>query len=269
MMLLTTTLRDRRRSWLWWAVALALTTALVVLSYSTIEGQTELEESLADIPESIKVLMGIDEELTLTSPGGYLNSQLFANMLPLLLTIFGIGIAARVIAGEEGAGRLELLLAHPVSRQRVILERGVAAGVLLKGLGLVTIAALLAVAPSVGLDGVGAADLVAAATGSLLLALLHSSVTFGVGAWTGKRGLAIAAGAAVTTAGVLVQSLANVSDGLRPLRWLSPWHWFADARPVVDGFGPLLGPAVATIVVSAVVVGLGAWRFTTRDIGAA
>lgn len=269
MTMFRTTLRDRRRAWVWWSVALALTIALIVFSYGAIEGQVELERSLADIPDSFKVLMGIDEELTLTSPGGYLNSQWFANMLPLLLTIYGIGVAARVLAGEEGAGRLELLLAHPVARVRVLGERGLAAALLLIALAGASTVALLVTAPAGGLDGLHADGLLAASVSSLLLGLLHSSVTFGVGAWNGNRGAAIAAGSAVTAGGFLVQSLANVSAVLHGLRWLSPWQWFLDARPIVDGFGQMLVPTLGTLALSGAFVAAGAWRFRTRDIGSA
>ena len=130
-------LRDRRRAWIWWTVALLLTLVMIAASYGAIEGQEALNRSMEDLPESLKVLFGIDEELTLTSPAGYLNSQWFANFFPILLSIYGIGIASRFIAGEEGDGRLELLLAHPVDRVRVLAERGGAILLLLVGLFVV------------------------------------------------------------------------------------------------------------------------------------
>jgi hypothetical protein len=94
-------------------------------------------------------------------------------------------------------------------------------------------------------------------------------VTYGTGAWTGQRGVAIAVGAAVTGGGLLLQSLASISETLRPVRWLSPWYWFVDARPIIDGWGAMLVPALLTFAVSALAVGAGAWRFRRRDIGTA
>jgi ABC-2 type transport system permease protein len=41
----------------------------------------------------------------------------------VLLIIFTTGIGARAIAGEEESGRLDLLLAYPVSRTRVVVQR--------------------------------------------------------------------------------------------------------------------------------------------------
>ena len=262
-------LRDRRRAWIWWTVALVLTALMIVASFGAIEGQEELNKTFEDMPESLRVLMGVDEELSLISAPGYLNSQWFANMFPILLSIYGIGVAARVLAGEEGAGRLELLLAHPVARLRVLGARWWATVLLVTLLFAVPSVALVALAPAFDVDGISIAAWTAASASALLLTLLHTSVTYGVGAWTGSRGLAIAAGSAVTAGGFLVQSLAAISSALRPVRWVSPWHWFLEARPIVDGWGSMLLPTVGSLAVVAASVALGAWRFRARDIGAA
>jgi ABC-2 type transport system permease protein len=262
-------IRDRRRAWIWWAISLVFTALLITGSFTAIEGQAELNATFEDMPESVLVLMGIDAEMSLTSPAGYLNSQWFANMFPILLSIYGIGIAARVLAGEEGAGRLEVLLAHPVSRRRVLAERGWAALLLVVALGVTSSLALVLTAPAFGLDGIGAGALTAASASCVLLAMLHASVAYGVGAWTGSRGVALAAGSALMGAGFLVQSLASISDVLHPVRWLSPVFWFVDARPVVDGWGPILVPSLVAIGVSAAAIAAGTWRFERRDIGSA
>ena len=262
-------LRDRRRAWIWWAISLVAMALMIAASFGALEGQDALNESFEEMPESIQVLMGIDADLALTSPPGYLNSQWFANFLPLLLSIYGIGLGARLLAGEEGAGRLELLLAHPVPRRRVLADRGWAALALLVTLWLVASLSLGVLLAPFGLDGIGFGALSAASASALLLGLLHTAMTYAVGAWSGSRGLAIAVGSGVTGGGFLLQSLASISDALRPVRWLSPWHWFIDARPILDGWGPMLVPTLATLALSAVVVAVGAWRFQTRDIGSA
>jgi len=267
--LLAAALRDRRRAWIWWTVALVLTAFMIAGSFGAIEGQQELEETIADVPDSLRVLMGIDDEMTLTSPAGYVNSQWFANMFPILLSIYGIGVAARLLAGEENAGRLELLLAHPVARRRVLVDRWWAAVVLVAGLFVVPSLVLVVLAPMFDLTGISVAGWTAASAASLALAVLHTAVTYAVGAWTGSRAVAIATGAALTGGGFLLQSLANLSSTLRPVRWLSPWQWFADARPLVDGWDGVTVPLLATLALAAALVAAGAWRFERRDIGAA
>lgn len=267
--LFTGAIRDRRRAWIWWTVALVFTALLIVASFGAIEGQEELNRTFEDMPDSLRVLMGIDEDMLLTSPAGYLNSQWFANMFPILLSIYGIGAASRLLAGEENAGRLELLLAHPVPRRRVLTDRWWAITLLLAGLFLLPSLVLAALAPAFDVRGISLAGWTAASASTLLLALLHTAVTYGVGAWTGSRGVAIAAGSALTGGGFLLQSLANISETLRPVRWLTPWQWYYDARPILDGWGPMVLPALGTLALTAAAVAIGAWRFEQRDIGSA
>lgn len=256
----------RRRSTLWWALALALIVLLIVASFTTMDGNQAIEDSFGDLPESVMVLMGIDAELTLTSPAGYLNSQLFANMLPLLLTVFAIGLGARIVAGDEDDGTLELVLAHPVDRRRVALERAAAAVGLLVLLGVVCAATLVLSAPLADLD-LGVDQLTAATATSVLLGLLHGAVAFGAGCATGSRAIAITAGAGLTAAGFIVQSLALLSDTLRPLRWASPWQWFLDRPAILDGWASIIVPGLGTLAAVALVGGLGLARFARRDVG--
>ena len=51
-----------------------------------------------DLPESVRALFA-GGELDLASPVGYLNSQVYALMAPLLLLIFSIGAGAAAVAG--------------------------------------------------------------------------------------------------------------------------------------------------------------------------
>ncbi len=57
------------------------------------------------------------------SPVGYLNSQLFFLMLPIILGIFAISLGSDALAGEEGRGTLDLLLSTPLSRRKAVLEK--------------------------------------------------------------------------------------------------------------------------------------------------
>ena len=43
-----------------------------------------------------------------TRPGGFLNTQLFSLILPLLIAIFAIGYGASTLAGEQQSGTLDL-----------------------------------------------------------------------------------------------------------------------------------------------------------------
>ncbi|MGH2759926.1 MAG: ABC transporter permease subunit, partial [Actinomycetota bacterium] len=127
-------LKDRRRSLVWWSAGVLSYLLLQLSFYPALREQPALDDALENLPEGIQKLFGAGD-LPLTSPAGYLHSQVFTTALPIVLLVFGIALGARAIAGSEDDGTLELLLANPVSRARVAVERyaGMAALILLLG----------------------------------------------------------------------------------------------------------------------------------------
>ena len=79
-------------------------------------------------------------ELDIASPAGYLNSQVYALMAPLVLLIFAIGAGAGAVAGEEERGTLDLLLAHPLRRRDYVVQRFLALAALVSALTVVLLA---------------------------------------------------------------------------------------------------------------------------------
>ena len=94
----------RRFSTLWWALGLVGFAALLALAYPTVRGNSELDKTFAGLPPGVQAALGLDSGNSLTAPIGYLNSQYFANVLPAIYLIFGIGLAAGAIAGDRRHG---------------------------------------------------------------------------------------------------------------------------------------------------------------------
>ncbi|HEV3505407.1 MAG TPA: ABC transporter permease subunit, partial [Actinomycetes bacterium] len=112
--------RDRRWLTLWWALGFVGLTFFTVALYPSIKGQPSIEELLANMPQALRSAIGYDAAVPLSSPAAYLQARLFSTLAPLLAVVFGIGAGARAIGGSEEAGTLELLLANPVTRGRVL-----------------------------------------------------------------------------------------------------------------------------------------------------
>ena len=99
--------------------------------------------------------------------------------------------------------------------------------------------------------------------------MTFAAVSFGVGAATGGRGAAIAAGSAAAAGTYVLYGITGFVEALEPLRWLSPWFWFLDTDPLAQGFTThywtqaVLLPAV----VAAIACVVGVARFVRRDIG--
>jgi ABC-2 type transport system permease protein len=258
-------LADRRRSLVWWSIAMGGLVVFSVALYPSIEGDQRFEDLARDLPASLRAMFGFDEAVLITSAPGYLHSRLFSTFLPLLLLIFGIGLGAWTIAGSEQDGTLELLLVNPVTRQRVAVERYVASIVLLAVLGTVFFVVLLgAGAPFGALQGVSLPGAAAATAGALGLAALHTTIAFTIGAVTGRRSVALGVAGAVAVAGYVIQGLLAVGETLRPIRFLTPWHWYLGRNMLAQGIAP--EAIVVPLLLSIGLFAVGVAGFARRDL---
>jgi ABC-2 type transport system permease protein len=256
-------LRDVRRSFLWWSLGLAGFVALIMAVYPTVKANPSLNELAEDYPEALRAFIGFGGQLDYASPAGYLGIELFSLMVPLLLLVAAIGTGAASIAGEEERGTLELLLANPVSRTRVVLEKSAALALEVAGLGVVLWLALWIGALSVGMD-ISAGKLAGATLGAVLLALAYGAIAVLLGAATGRRAVAIGLTAAAAVAAYLVNGLAPLVDALEVPQKLSPFYHYATGDPLREGVSVV--HLAVLIGIAVVATALAPVLFSGRDV---
>jgi ABC-2 type transport system permease protein len=227
------TLRERRRSLLWWTLGVVSLIALTVAFYPSVEESSGLSDYAKDLPKGLRGLF-VGGETDLTSGPGYLNSQVFAQTAPLLLLIFAIGAGAAAVAGEEERGTLDLLLAQPLRRSDFVLQRVVAILILVSVLSAVLLLSVAVTSALVDLE-IGFGDLIAACGSAALLALLFGAIAVAAGAvWQGRsRAIAVAAGLAV--AAWMLEGLGQAVTWLDPFRPLSPFYHVIGTDPLREG----------------------------------
>jgi hypothetical protein len=120
----TKTLWDQRRTLLGWAIGFAAV-SLVYGGFYPFAATPEYSELIDSLPPGLAEAFGWGD---ISSPHGYLGSTVFGILGPVLAIVMAIGLGARAIAGSEEDGSLELLIAHPVSRTRVVLQKTAALG---------------------------------------------------------------------------------------------------------------------------------------------
>ncbi len=114
------TLRDLRGLILAWGLGLAAAGALNVIFFPAFQKLPELLTFLKSLPPVMKTFLGdIDAVFTLE---GFLKMKLF-DILPLLLSVIGISQASRALTGEVEDKTGDMLLALPITRRRVVLEK--------------------------------------------------------------------------------------------------------------------------------------------------
>lgn len=254
------TLHEHRRSLLVWSSSLFVLAVIMAALYPTIRDNPQLATLHETYPKALRSLFGITD---MTTGIGFMRAEVFSLTAPLLLIVLAVLWGGDLIAGEEDRGTIDILLANPVSRLRVLAEKwaALAAGVALTGAAL---AAGLAIAIPVVDLRINATGVAAAVVSVVVLALLFGTFALAVGAATGRRGLARGAAAVGAVASYLVSSLADLVGWLKPVRPASPWYQALGVDPLAHGFSAphLLIPVALTALIMAGAV----YAFNRRDL---
>jgi ABC-2 type transport system permease protein len=254
----------RKKGLIAWTISVVAFMALMVLAYPAVADQDVFAEMMEDYPEFVEQIMGLGSGLSITSPAGYLNSQVFANMLPLLLIIFVVGLASRETAGEERDRTLDLLLAHPVTRARVVLEKATAMLATSLWLGTVSAITLIALGPLVDLD-VGLSAYVGATLGSVMAGWVFGALALAMGAATGSRAMAIGVSSGAAVVFYVLWGLAPLISALEFTNSFNPWYWVMAGDPIIHGIQG--GNLLLLAGVTGAFVAAAVWGMRRRDLG--
>jgi ABC-2 type transport system permease protein len=183
-------------------------------------------------------------------------------MLPLLVLVLAIGSGARTFAGEEDAGRLEVVLSYPVRRSRVVLAKGGALAVEVLAACAAAGAATAVLDPVVGLE-LSTSNLVQALASLAALGLLFGWSALALGAALPSRAVAIGVPAGAAATAYLVGGLHSLADWLDPFRYLSPF-WLVGTAPLRNGFDPM--GVLVVVAAACAVLAAGSWLVERRDL---
>lgn len=247
------------RALLGWAVGLSAVVLLYIPLYPSMRSES-MQKLLDSLPPQLIKTLGY----SLSTGPGYVESTYFGLMGFLLLSIAAIAWGTAAIAGDEESGGLELTIAHGVGRARVVLERTAAVFLRLVALAAVGSLLILAFNTAAELD-IDFGNLVAATAALVGLATLATTAAIAVGALTGRRPFALAAGTAIPVVGYAINAIANQNKDLDALHAYSPYAWAFGNTPLADGadwggLGLLYGISIALVIVAVIALG-------RRDIG--
>ena len=252
------TLHERRWMVLFWAVGVAAMALLMMGFYHSFQ---DFDQVLQNLPKSVKGLVGNIASLKTVS--GYVAQQVFALRVPLLTLIMGITLFTGLLAGDEGQGTLQTLLAQPVSRTKVFIEKFLA-GTLITF--IICSGAIVGVLVGLVLihEQLSFVRLLQSVVGVWLLTLLFGSLGFAIGAITGKRGIAGSATGLIAFSSYLITSFAPNVSGLKSIEKFSPFHYYNN--PAITEYGLkgsnvliMVGATTVLLVISLII-------FSRRDI---
>ena len=244
-----------------WGLGIAALGLILVPFYDVfMEQQADFMQMLESYPPEFLAFFGGDAA-SMATPDGYLGMYGFS-MLPVILGIFALIAGSGLLASDEENGRLDLIVAHPVSRAALFWGR-------LAGFVVSTVAILI-------LSWLGFAVLLGGSTldvswGEMalpFLPLLAQVLIYGMLALLFSmllpaRRLAAMAAGLVMVVSYFSSSMATLNESLAAVARFLPYDYFqgGDALSGLN-FTWFLG----LLAVSAVLALLAWWRFQRRDI---
>jgi ABC-2 type transport system permease protein len=255
------TLRDKRKTFIWWSLGILL----LMIFYSSMF--TSFKGSLSDFNQMmesniIKAFLG--EAPDLSTPEGWLGVELLPLLGPLIFIVFSVSFATSELTGEEDKGTLNLLLAHPISRTTVFLHKFSAMVLVMVALGIVFWLSNV-LGTSLASMGISFLSLAEATFSLILLGLLFGTLALALGALTGKRAVGIGVTSAFGIASYLLNSMAEIIQGLAPYRPVSVFYHYGGTAVLESGIefkgvGVFLGGTIVLLLI-------GVYGFGRREIG--
>jgi ABC-2 type transport system permease protein len=223
-----------------------------------------LDKALLDLsdalPEALLAAFGGGD---MSTPEGWYQIETFGLMAPIAVMVTTVIIGGRALAGEEANRTMGLLLANPIRRSTVVLQKTFA--MILAGL-IVGIATFAGVAGGSLVGGLGMSIGNIAATSLLvtLLGLALGAVALALSAATGRVPVAIYGAVGFALVFFLLNAFLPLSDRLAGWAKVSPFYYYLGSDPLVNGMHWGHGALLAGLAVA--LIALSVMLFQRRDL---
>lgn len=259
------TLRDRRRSLLWWVVGILGYLLGIGAVYPIVEeNQEQFEALLETYPDELLAIMGVGGEENLFDPVGFMQAEAFGWVVPLVFAIYGAVQGARAVAGEEEDGTIDLVMATPLSRTGLVWQKWMALVLAELVLGLTLLVSLAVDRTLFDLD-IPLANIAAGSFMAVLLGVFFGSLALAVGAGTGLRGLTVGVVTLVAAGTYLLNSLGGLVEILEAVQPVSPFYYYGASNPLRYGLDAQDALILGGLAV--VFLGIGLVAVGRRDLG--
>lgn len=211
-------------------------------------------------PEALMAMIGYAD---ISTPEGWYLTENFSLTIPISLLVVTTVVGSKALAGEEANRTMGLLLANPVSRRAVVLEKTSALVVISAVLGVLVFGGTMIGSLVAGL-GMSAVAVAGTTLLAALLGLVFGALALAIGAATGR----VRAAAFGTAGSALVLYIVHVflplNDSVAAVARVSPFYYYLEGDPLTNGMAwthaTVLAAAFVALVASSVVL------FERRDL---
>lgn len=225
-----------------------------------------MDQTLLDftkqIPEELWAFVGAAGGDMSTAEGFY-EAETFGLMAPIAVIVVTAVIGARGLAGEEQNRTMGLLLANPIKRSRVVLEKALAMVVYAIAVGVSTFLGVWLGSVLGGL-GIDVGNIAATSLLATLVGLVFGTLALALSAATGRVRVAIFGTVGAALVFHLVNSFASLNDNLAGWARVSPFSYYLNTHPLENGMDWGHGAILAGLTV--VLVAVSVVLFQRRDL---
>lgn len=252
--------RKRLRPSVYLSIGMSALALMVIWAFPSFRDAMDVDEILEAYPEAMLRLFRIEEMSTLE---GFLAAEFYTFGWVILLSLYFAYSTASVVADDVDRGRMDTLLAMPVSRPRVAAEKFLAVGVPIVVVNAAVAPVVLAGSYLID-EPLAAVDLVALH----LLAIPFLYACAGIGLLASvvfdRASVAQRVAIGVTFALYLAESLLTDTE-YEELGAVAPMRYFDPNSVLIDGSYDLLGAAVLVAATLGLLVASQVW-FARRDV---
>jgi ABC-2 type transport system permease protein len=223
-----------------------------------------LEDSLQDLtaqmPENLLALFGGGD---LSTPEGWYQIEMFGLMIPISVLVVTIAIGSGAMAGEEKRNTMGLLLANPVARSSIVLQKTatmVLYAVVVGGASILGTAA----GSMLGDLGMSIGNVAATTTLAVLVGLVFGGLALGIGGATGRTEFATFGAVGVATVTYMMNGFLPLNESTEAWAKLSPFHYYLSSDPLSNGMAWGHAAVLLGLFVFGVAVAIA--TFNRRDL---
>lgn len=255
----------KRRRWfmVWWAIGIASLIAITVLAYKAIgHDAKQLNSTFDSISSSAGGFFGGSDFF---SPIGYLSSQIYYILLPIMVIIMVVTLAASLMNRDENDSTVEYTLARAMSRRRLLLAKAIVGLTVVTAVCVLTYAVTVVTVQFAGIK-IGQWNLLTAHVLSFAFSATFGVIAFALMAASQlTRKVATSVAIVLAFGGYVISSLAGLVHWLEVPAKFMPYHYY-DTVGLLGGHVErgLVVYIVGMVVVATVIATVG---YSRRDIG--
>lgn len=220
----------------------------------------ELFSLTEDFPETLLIAFGGG---SMSTPEDFYQIETFGLMTPIALMVVTIAVGTRALAGEEGRRTMSLLLANPIKRSKIVIEKMWAMVICAFTVGFATFAGVW-FGSLIGRLGMDIGNIAATCLLATLLGMFIGALALALSAATGRTKVAVYGSIGAALLFYIVSTFFPLNESLAGYAKWSPYYYYLSSDPLLTGMDWGHGAILAGLTLGLVL--LSVFLFQHRDL---